>query len=434
MIVAPKAAQAKFSDGALVRILFHSLNFSPEKTGIGKFNAEWLDWLQQAGHEVRIVCAPPYYPDWRVEDSYRRRGWWRDGLALRCPIYVPSRPTGLKRLVHLASFGLSSLPALLVESQRFRPDLVVTIQPTLFAAPASLVAAKLCGARSWLHVQDYEVDAAFELGILKGQMPRRLAVAYERLLMRAFDRVSSISPAMCRKAVAKLASAGDVEMLPNWVDISEISPLPHVSRYRAELGLRDNCKVVLYSGSMAFKQGLETIVDAARRMVNRPDVHFVLCGHGMAREALEGRAAGLANVTFLPLQPREHLNEFLGLADMHVLPQKDGAADSVLPSKLGGMLASGRPVLVGARPGTDLFDAVAGCGLCFTPEDDESLVSAIDRLADDPARRAAFGAAARERASSAWDRDAILGRFVRQAEALVPQTRDNNAGIESKGG
>ena len=79
---------------------------------------------------------------------------------------MPARPGGVKRLLHLASFALSSLPSLL-RAAAGRPDVILVVEPALFCAPAAWLAARLCGARAWLHVQDYEVDAAFELGLLR---------------------------------------------------------------------------------------------------------------------------------------------------------------------------------------------------------------------------------------------------------------------------
>src|SRR3546814_1609320 len=99
-------------------------------------------------------------------------------------------------------------------------------------------------------------------------------------------------------------------------------------------------------------QGLETILEAARRIGPDSAIRFVLAGEGAARARLEGASQGLPHVAFLGLQPVERLNELLNLADLHLLPQRADAADLVMPSKLGGMLASGRPVIAGAHPGT----------------------------------------------------------------------------------
>jgi len=120
------------------------------------------------------------------------------------------------------------------------------------------------------------------------------------------------------------------------------------------------------------------------------------------------------NIQFRPLQPRERLGELLGVASLHLLPQIAGAADLLLPSKLTNMLASGRPIVATAAPGTGIAQEVAGCGLVVPSGDALGLACAIERLVDDRALRAAMGVRARERAEERWSRTRILGRFERQ--------------------
>jgi colanic acid biosynthesis glycosyl transferase WcaI len=148
-----------------MKILIYGLNYAPELTGTGKYTAEMAALLASRGHEVRVVCAPPYYPEWQVSPGYaswRYRREERDGVAIwRAPLWVPSRPSGLKRMIHLASFAATSLPVLALQAL-WRPDAVVLIAPTLICAPACLALARVARASAWLHIQDYEVDAAFE--------------------------------------------------------------------------------------------------------------------------------------------------------------------------------------------------------------------------------------------------------------------------------
>ena len=97
-----------------MRFVVYAINYRPELTGIGKFSGEMAEWLVAKGHEVRVVTAPPYYPQWRVLGHYRSWHYRRESLngvkVWRCPLWVPSRPSGLKRILHLASFALSSFP------------------------------------------------------------------------------------------------------------------------------------------------------------------------------------------------------------------------------------------------------------------------------------------------------------------------------------
>lgn len=408
-----------------MKILIMALNHSPELTGVGKYVGEMVEWLAQTGFEVRVVSAPPYYPEWRVAAGYSAGRYRRETDAgvrvYRCPVYVPVRPTGARRLLHLASFACSSFPVLLWQSLVWRPDIILVVEPPLVCAPAAWLCARLAGARAWLHVQDFEVDAAFELGLLRSAGARRFATVLERWLMRRFDRVSTISGRMLERLATKGVAPSRRYLFPNWVDLSVIRPLAAEGALRAELGLPAAASIALYSGNLGQKQGLEVIVEAARLLARGPgavDVLFLICGAGSALDDLRVAAADLPNVRFVPLQPAERLNELLNLAAVHLLPQKANAEDLVMPSKLAGMLASGRPVIATARLESEVGRLLEGAGLVVPPGDAGGLAAAVAALAADPARSARLGAAGRAVALETCDRDAILAR-VFAAESIA---------------
>ena len=398
-----------------MKILIVGLNYAPELTGVGKYTAEMAEALAEEGHDVRVVCGPPYYPQWRIADGFsawRYRPELRGGVrVMRVPLWVPAKPTGGLRMLHLASFALSTLPVLAAQIA-WRADVVMSIAPNLMSAPGAWLVARLCGAKAWLHIQDYEVDAAFDLGLIKGRRARRFALAAERLLLKRFDVVSSLSSKMTERAVAKGVDPLKTFCLPNWVDTRAIVPLAHASHYRRLLALQGGAlaqTVVLYSGNMGAKQGLEIVVAAAVALVRRTDISFVFCGNGPMREQLEARCADSPNCRFIPLQPAHQLNQLLNFADIHVLPQRGGAADLVMPSKLGGMFASGRAVVAMACAGTELYDVVTPRGVVVPPENVGALVEAIEALASDPRRRAALGAAGREYAERSLSSANVFG-------------------------
>lgn len=404
-----------------MKILLYSINYAPELTGIGKYNAEMAEWLAARGHQVSVVTAPPYYPQWQVHDGYhagRYRRETRAGVDVRrAPLWVPRKPGGAKRLVHLASFALSSLPSLL-RAAAGRPDLILVVEPVLFCAPAAWLAARLSGARAWLHIQDYEVDAAFDLGLLKGARLRGLVQRAERWLMRRFDRVSTISRRMQDLALYKGIDPQRAVLLPNWIDVNAIAP-DRAGNLRAELGIPADAVVALYSGNMGGKQGLLTLAQVARLLEHEPRLWFVFCGQGPERAPLQAQCEGLARVRFLDLQPCERLGALLNTADIHLLPQRAGAADLVMPSKLTGMLASGRPVVCGAARGTELAGVVAHCGLVTPPEDAAAMAEAVRKLANNAQVRETLGTAARRHALRYLHIDAVLAAAEREFAAVV---------------
>ena len=417
-----------------MRLLILGLNFAPEPVGIGRYTGELATWLAARDHRVEVITAPPYYPQWLLQPPFLNRYTVERSATLepgkagglgsltvrRCPLWVPRRPSTIKRLVHLASFALSSSLPLLARL-RHPPDRLLVIAPAFFcAAPALLFTAlaRLRGRRVpvVLHIQDFELDAAFELGFMGGGPIRALAEAIERFVLRRFSVVSTISAAMCQRLVSKGVQPSRIWFFPNWVDCGAIEPEPTPAQlpWRAELGLPADAVVALYSGSMNRKQGLEVLADCAALLASHPTLHWIFCGAGPTRAAFEASCAALPRVRFLPLQPADRFHALLQLADIHLLPQQAGAADVVMPSKLLAMLASGRPVLATAEPTTGLAAAITGdnpCGLVTPPGDGAALAAAARSLADSPTLRSSMGSAARQHALADWDRDAVLTKF-----------------------
>ena len=397
-----------------MKVLVYGLNYAPEKVGIGKFTGETVDWLSKAGYEVRVVTTPPYYPEWAVGRGYSACRYKVDTIAgatvHRCPVWVPRSKSAIGRSLLQLSFALSSLLPMLRLTLIWKPDVVWTTMPSVVALPVAIVAARLSGARSWVHVQDLEVDAAFELGLVKSPRIKRWILACERSLLSAFDTVSTITRSMQAQLQAKKI-ATEPMLFPNWVDLNFITRTQGSPTLRQELGISQDSFVALYSGNIGEKQGIEDLIAVARLLLSQKEVLVVICGDGAGRVRLERMAADVPNVRLLPLQPIERLTELLNMADIHLLPQKRQVGDLVMPSKLGGMLASGRPVVAGAIPGTELADEVEDCGIVVPPGDPVAMAEAVRTLIADPARRAAMGDNAVLQAQRHWNKVTVLKAF-----------------------
>lgn len=416
-----------------LQVLLYGLNYEPELTGIGKYSGEMARWLADRGHEVQVVTAPPYYPEWRIREGHVSTRYVNDpsvaqpGLSvLRCPLWVPSRVTGKTRVLHLMSFALSSGPALFWMALKRRPAVIMLVVPTLVCAPAALLVGKLLRIPVWLHVQDFEIDAMHAMGLGgRSSALRKIALGLESWLMKRFDRASSISAKMLERLAAKGVPPDRIVEFPNWVDVSAIHPLQTDradNPIRRQLGLPADSVVVLYAGNLGQKQGIEILLDAARALQSDARIRFVMVGAGAAESSLKAHSAGLPNVQWLPLQPLELLNDLLNMADIHVLPQRADAADLVMPSKLTGMLASGRPVIGTAARTTQLGQVLEDCGVRVEPGDAVALSESIAALARSPAEQARLGDLGRRYALSNLSHDAVLGRFEQAIRALVRQS------------
>ena len=402
-------------------ILIVGLNFHPEPIGIGKYTGELASYLAANGHEVHVITTPPYYPFWKVQSNYQwwnyKEEIWQNVEITRCPLWVPGKPTGLKRLCHLLSFALSSIPAL-ISQYSWKPDIVLCIAPSLLNAPSSLLFARVSKAKAWLHIQDFEIAAALNLGILpSNHLLSIIANKIEIWLMQGFDQISTISHKMVNLLCQKGIPLEKTYLFPNWVDTKVIFPFDeNRSLFRKERNIPENKIAVLYSGNISHKQGLEYFIDAAKLLHNQTQIHFVICGEGMLRSELEKTAIGYDNIQFLPLEAPENLNLLLNSADIHILTQRADAADLVMPSKLSGILASGKPVIATAKPGTELFEIIKKIGIVVPPENSEALAQSILDLSRSEEKMHLLGKAGINWVTQYWSSENILGDICAKIE------------------
>lgn len=408
-----------------MRILIFGINYSPELTGIGKYTGEMGSWLAKHGHDVHVVTTMPYYPEWEVHDKYKGKIWFTediDGAKVhRTPFYVPKNVTSAKRILHEFSFEMS----LLVWWFRFlfskKFDIVFCANPPFHLGFLPLVYAKLRGVPMISHIQDLQVDAAKDLGMIKNKTFLNLMFGIERFLLKKSTRVSTISLGMENKIRAKGIPANKQIMFPNWVDENSVKPLPKEQSLRQEFGISMADKVVLYSGNLGEKQGLDGIIDVAKTYKDRKDVWFVIVGSGGMKEELQKMAAenNLSQIKFYPLQPYEKLSALLATADVHLVLQKKQAADLVMPSKLTGILSSGGCAIVTAEAGTSLHTVISqyNMGILCEPENLSELAKAIDFAITNDLSGYKFNA--RAYAENYLSKESILRNFEKDIEAFV---------------
>lgn len=399
-----------------MRILFYSLNYAPELVGIGKYNSEFASWLTEQGHEVKVICTPPYYPAWSIQEGY---SGWRyckelvDNISIyRCPTWVPNHPSGLKRILHLLSFTVSSFPMLVLHTFHWRPDIIFILEPPFFCLPSALLIGKLAKSKVCLHVQDFELDAGFSFDLVPNFLIlKKLLFTIESSLMRKADLVSTISNKMFNLLIKKNVQKEKCLLFPNWVDTRAIFParnstVPNL--FREKLGILPQQIVCLYSGNIGKKQNIGHIIEVAQRLKKDANITFVIAGEGSEKATIAEKARGLSNVHLLTLQPVKQLNELLNLADIHLLPQSAEAADLVMPSKLQAMFASGRPVITTSDPNTQLSQVVEGRGIVVPPNNIDLLSKAIQTLSQDTEIRLKLGTSARNYAIKHWDREHVM--------------------------
>ena len=367
------------------KLLLFAGNFSPELTGIGKYNGEMIEWLANNGMDCTVVTTYPYYPFWKVLHIYKNKRFWFtqekiNGISiLRCPHYVPANPNGIKRLISDFSIFFSELIMLFFLLFKKRNDYVMQVAPPLPVGLLALVYKKIKGAKFIYHIQDLQVDAARDLKIIRSKMMLNLMFGLEKIILKNADIVSSISEGMVRKLENKCKRK--ILLFPNWTDIAFFYPLGGIAQIKENYGFLPTDKIVLYSGAIGEKQGLEILLTVSKELIDFKDIKFIICGSGPYKTKLQEIVIKerVTNIVFWELVPLNMFNRFLNFADVHVIIQKKNTGDLVMPSKLGAILSVGGLAIVSAEPDTCLYDIINknNIALITEPENPDELKKII---------------------------------------------------------
>jgi colanic acid biosynthesis glycosyl transferase WcaI len=373
------------------RFLLIGYNFHPEPTGIGKYNGEMIWWLMERGYDCTVVTSYPYYPFWKVQVPYHHKrfrysvedtGDTHSGgrvRTYRCPTYIPSKPTGLRRMLLDFSFSCSACIPLvkLLFGKKF--DFVLTVAPSFQVGFLGMIFKRFHKAKLLYHIQDLQIEAARDLKMIKSEKAINFLFRAERWIFNACDVISSISEGMVARIMAKANKR--VLLFPNWTDTRIFYPIENKANLRKQYGYSVSDKIVLYSGAIGEKQGLTAILEVAEQVKNHNHIKFIICGSGPYKQQLQSETnrLGLKNVNFLPIQPFEKFNRFLNLADAHLVLQKAGANDLVMPSKLTTIFAVGGVAIITADPGSGLHSLVRehGIGILVEAENSTALKDRI---------------------------------------------------------
>ncbi|MFD3456508.1 glycosyltransferase family 4 protein [Streptomyces sp. NPDC058691] len=401
-----------------------STNYAPEHAGIGPYATQIAEhWATPdgGGAEVHVLAGMPHYPSWRLDPAYR--GVWRAeehraGVTVhRRRHTVPPRQTALRR----ALFEASVLAHGLVAAPRIRPDAVVAQMPSL---AGGVIGARVAARHKVPYipvVQDLMGAAAAQSGIRGGDRAAAVAGAAEAYALKRATLVGVIHETFVDKVAAMGVDRGRIRLVPNWSHVAR--PSAPREETRARLGWARGQIVVLHSGNMGLKQGLDVLVEAARR---DPSVRIVLMGDGNQRERLRQLAADVPNLEFAPPAGDAEFPDVLAAADVLAVTQRASVLDMSIPSKLTSYFAAGRPVVasVAAEGGTAQEVLRSEAGLLVAPEDPEAFLKAVRALAQDPQAADELGARGPAYVAAHLSREAGLARIsALLAEALDTTTQ-----------
>jgi colanic acid biosynthesis glycosyl transferase WcaI len=407
-----------------LRILVLGINYWPDRTGIAPYTTGRCEYLAGRGHEVTVCTGLPYYPQWRVHDDYRSRMWSREqrnGVTiLRNWLYVPRRVTSLRRILHEASFFVSSLQRLMLGR---RPQLLLIISPPLALGLTGALLGRIWRVPFVFHVEDVQPDAAADLGMLSNRGALKLLYKLEGLSYRRAALVSTLTEAMRQRIAAKGIEPAKVRVFAHWAppELFSLPPPSTDGNFRRRYGLSGR-SIVLHSGNIGVKQGLDVVLEAAFK--TSAQAVYLIVGDGAMRARLQAKARELrlSNVRFMDLLPDEEYLELLAAADLCLLTQQRSVSDIVFPSKVVSILAAGRPLVASVNPQSEVVNVLrsADAGLAVEPENPAALAQAVNVLLKERTLRHRAGANGRAYAHQHWNRERVLPRMEADLLALGP--------------
>jgi len=399
-----------------MRIIIYSYNYYPEPIGIAPLMTELAEGLVQRGHEVRVVTGMPNYPERQIYPSYRGKLYTtelRNGVAIqRSYVLVRPRPNLLERVVLDASFVVSSFIHAL---RGKRPDVVFLTSPPLpIAVPAALL--------GWLHrcpvilnLQDIIPEAAIHVGLLSNKKLIWVFEGLEKFAYRTATKISIIADQFADNLISKGVSPEKLVVIPNWVDTNFIFPMSQDNNYFRTAYKLEGKFVFMYSGNIGLTQGLETVVRAAKLLVNLPELVVAIVGEEKAIGRLQkfAQELGATNVICVPFQPRNLLPQMLAAMDVGLVLQKQNVIAFNMPSKIQPILASGRPIIASVPLNGTAAEVVrsSGGGLVVPPENINALAGAMVNLYKNRQQVAELGKCGREYALKHFSFEQALDNY-----------------------
>ncbi|MCU1383883.1 MAG: hypothetical protein JWL71_2580 [Acidobacteria bacterium] len=410
-----------------MKVCFFNRSYWPDQAATGQLLTELAeDLVSRYGSEVTVVAGRALNAAGPQTTSSLRpvSRESHHGVDIRRANGTRLRPT---RFAARASNYVSYFAAATAASFALgRQDVVVSLTDPPIVGLAALWTARRLGARFVFLCEDIFPEVAaliedFQNDAVNGALDR-----INRYLLRHADGIVALGDRMRRRLVEeKGADPARVHVIHNWADCDAIVPGPKDNPFAREHGLVDRF-VLMHSGNVGLSQNLDILVEAADRLRSKERLTIAIVGDGSKRAALEALTAarGLTNVRFFPYQPKALLHDSFATADAFLVSLKAGIEGFIVPSKVYGILAAGRPYIAATDPSSEPAQIAreSGCGLVAPPGDAAALADTIAAMYDDPAMTRDMGTRARL-AARQYDRPSAVAAYHELFERVMRKAR-----------
>lgn len=400
------------------RVVIIGINYYPEDSAIGLYTTEKAEFLVSKGYNVTVITGFPYYPQWRIRKDYKNKPYlFKENIngvnVFRSKQYVPTYPTFAKRILHMLSFTFGNFINLFKAP---RPNVIISIIPFTTSAFLGWILKVIYKAKLWVHIQDFEFDAAIDSGLLsnnkKGIFSFLLWI--EKKILSKADVVSTISYGM----VDKLKSKTKVKSyyLTNWIDVS----LFDIDRNKRHDYLKSEKFKILYSGNIGAKQDWDFFFKFLNAVQSIENIEVIIVGEGAEKEKVIQGIKQFNFVNHYNLVPYEELPLLLLGADLHILFQKTDVIDTVMPSKLLGMMASAKPSIVTGSLNSEVakvFNESQG-GYYFNGESIDEIIQSVLSIKNKTLLSKELGENARKFVFEKYSKEKVLNDFLKALKEI----------------
>ncbi len=371
-----------------MKILISSLYFHPDHSGIALYSSDFSFYLKKSGYDVNVVTGFSFYPKWEKAESDKNKFFRKevvDGVNIfRGYIYVPTKVSTLKRIIQEMSFILF---AFFNFFRVGKSDVIVLFTPPITLGLIGVLFKKLWKAKLIINVQDLQLEAADALGMMKVGVILKIVNLIEKYTYHQADKIASISDGMLSLIQRKNIQDEKIYFWPNWIDVREHSEKGRKGHFLKRYPELKDKIIIGYAGNIGIKQGLSVLIDLAVKFQEKQEIAFLIIGEGADLPNLKEYALkqNANNVYFLPFLDQSGYYDFLSDADVIFLSQKKGVGDIYFPSKLLGIMAKSKLLLISAEQDSELFKVVKQnqIGMTVPYSDLDGLIGELDRVIND---------------------------------------------------
>ena len=396
-----------------MNILFFNRSFYPDTEATGQFLTELCEDLVSYGHSVTVVAGRSYHVNDKGIFLIKNETYKSISIIRAYGTTFPKRLL-LFRLINLGTYFLMAFTSGFFVKKK--PDIVIALTDPPVLGLLGIFFSKLYKAKFIYSCKDIYPEVGMITGRLKNPFLNFLLKKINEISFVVADKILCLGEDMKKKIVDKGISSEKISVIHDWADTKTLYPIPEnenplISKYK-----QPGQFLIMYSGNIGFTQGLEKVIDVAKHLKNNQNIKFAFVGEGANKSKLQDLVArqNLSNISFFPYESRNQILYSLNVADLHLITLEKGLGGIIVPSKVYGIMACGKPfvALVDKDSEVDLIANKFKCGMSIIPGDIEKTIGLIEWAINHKQELCKMGENGRKTGIQFFDRQICNNKFL----------------------